>query len=148
MLQSLLRLLRPHRSVAEPAAPTLPTLPTTWPSLPAAGGDRTWQAMRRPVCESDIVLGQAARHWLRRLPSRQRPVRLAATLPRLANRLAWCWPDPHMTDLVLDDLLVDRRGGRCGFPSEIRRELEALRRFNQLVRIPAPSQSEYALRGH
>ena len=48
---------------------------------------------------------------------------------RVANRIAWCWADAALREQVLDDLLVDRRGGRLGFAPTIVRELQRLREF-------------------
>jgi hypothetical protein len=48
----------------------------------------------------------------------------------VANRLAWVWADEAMAAQVLDDLLVDRRGGRAGFPHWVTRELRRLQEFN------------------
>lgn len=93
--------------------------------------DNPWVVRRRPTRGSDLVLDSAARSWLRRLPAGRRPLKLCETHPRVANRLAWCWADAGLTDRVLTDLLIDRRGGRQGFSAEVVRELRQLRAFNQ-----------------
>lgn len=102
--------------VAEPALP---------PGVP----------QRRAPRIGDQALTGTARLWLRRLPSRRRPLRLCAAHPRVANRIAWCWGDPLLSAQVLDDLLVDRRGGRHGFAAPIVRELRRLREFNDQQRM-------------
>ena len=53
---------------------------------------------------------------------------LAKGLPHIVDRLAACWAAPFDVVDVLDDLLVDRRGGRRGFPADALAELLALRR--------------------
>ena len=73
------------------------------------------------------ALTGTARHWLRRLPPRRRPLRLCELHPRAVNRIAWCWADPCMTAQVLEDLLQDRRGGRQSFPAPALRKLQRLR---------------------
>jgi hypothetical protein len=93
-------------------------------------GRAHWAPLRRAPRECDNALNGTARHWLRGLPPRRRPLRLCETYPRVANRIAWCWADAALTEQVLDDLLTDRRGGRRGFPAPIARELQRLRAFN------------------
>jgi len=94
-----------------------------------------WMRQRRPPRACDSALTGTARRWLRQLPPRRRPLRLCADHPRLANRIAWCWSDPRLAEQVLDDLLVDRRGGRRGFAPAIVRELRRLREYNDQQRV-------------
>jgi hypothetical protein len=94
-----------------------------------------WSTRRRLPRGSDAALTGTARHWLRRLPPGRRPYRLCELYPRVANRIAWCWSDVAMAAQVLDDLLVDRRGGRQGFARPIVRELQRLQQFNEAQRI-------------
>ena len=54
---------------------------------------------------------------------------LLAKFPRIGNLLAVLWDDPNSTRRYLDDLLVDKRGNRQGFPLDILRELLALRAY-------------------
>ena len=60
-----------------------------------------------------------------------RPLELCNVYPRIANRLARCWGDVAQTHEVFNDLLVDRRGGRKGFPSPIASELLRLQAFHE-----------------
>jgi hypothetical protein len=89
-----------------------------------------WRDQRRAPRHNDESLTGTTRIWLRRLPASRRPLKLCIRYPRVANRLAWCWPDPVTTEQVLEDLLVDHRGGRRGFPRPIELELRRLRDFN------------------
>ena len=73
----------------------------------------------------------AAARWAVSLPVEVQPVALVQRLPRIANALARLWRDNIGLRLYLDDLLVDRRGGRRGFPSEIHNELLALREYRE-----------------
>ena len=57
------------------------------------------------------------------------PNALLAKFPRIANLLAVLWEDPNSLRRYLDDLLVDKRGNRQGFPLDILRELFALARL-------------------
>jgi len=94
-----------------------------------------WALQRRAPRECDAALTGTARRWLRQLPPRRRPLQLCITYPRVANRIAWCWNDVRLADQVLDDLLVDRRGGRRGFPMPVVRELRRLREYNDRQRV-------------
>ena len=105
------------------------------PQAEAAAEREHWLRARRPERECDRALTGTARQWLRRLPSRRRPLRLCLAHPRVVNRIAWCWNDPVLSAQVLDDLLHDRRGGRRGFAPVITRELQRLRQFNDQQRV-------------
>ncbi len=94
-----------------------------------------WHRVRRPEVARDFALTGTTRRWLQRLPARRRPYRLCTAYPRVANRIAWVWPDEAMTAQVLEDLLFDRRGGRSGFPHWVTRELRRLQEFNEQHRM-------------
>jgi hypothetical protein len=85
--------------------------------------------LRRAPRACDDALNGTSRAWLRQLPAGRRPLRLCERLPRLANRIAWCWADAALVDAVFDDLLTDRRGGRQGFPKAVVTELRRLRDY-------------------
>jgi hypothetical protein len=74
-----------------------------------------------------VVLGSHAVAWADGLPPELRPVELMRRYPRVANRLALCWADRILRHNALEDLLIDRRGGRQGFPARVREELVRLR---------------------
>jgi hypothetical protein len=100
-----------------------------------------WAPQRRAPRGSDEALTGTARHWLRQLPSRRRPIRLCQLYPRVANRIAWCWLDHEVTSQVFDDLLTDRRGGREGFPTPVVRELQRLSRYHAQQRLQADAEA-------
>ena len=52
--------------------------------------------------------------------------------PRIANLLAANWNEPIAFHGYMNNLLVDRRGGRQGFPSDIKNELIKLRTAYEL----------------
>ncbi len=89
----------------------------------------TWDDIRRPPRHADEALTGTARVWLRKLPPGRRPDRLCEQFPRLVNQIAWHWRDPAEAREVLEGLLVDRRGGRQGFPRPIVLELRRLRDY-------------------
>jgi len=89
----------------------------------------SWTPQRRAPRHTDRALTDVTRTWLHHLPLRRRPLRLAAQFPRVANRIALCWGEAALAEQVLADLLVDRRGGRRGFPVLVTRELQRLRDY-------------------
>lgn len=119
---------------AEPATPLSAPLPAP-DSLAAAQESNvpTHCAARRHALprEQDRWLSSQARQWLRRIPTRQRPLALCSMYPRLANRLAEAWDDPTQTEAVFDDLMIDHRGGRMGFAPLIASELMRLHRWHE-----------------
>ena len=88
-------------------------------------------SLRRPPCDADFVLALETDLWLLRLPPKVRPQALIEQFPRVANRVARDWPDAFLRDFCFEDLLVDRRGGRRGFPPEVRRDLVRLQKFSE-----------------
>lgn len=102
----------------------------SWLSADDTPDEARWLGQRRPWRHSDESLTGTARVWLRRLPAACRPLKLCTRYPRVANRIAWAWADPVLAESVLEDLLVDHRGGRRGFPRPIALELRRLRDFN------------------
>lgn len=88
-----------------------------------------WIGQRRPTQPSDRALSGQTIQWLLELPAAMRPKTLVDRFPRIANRLADSWPQRAEFRTLLEDLLVDRRGRRRGFPPEVAAELEALREF-------------------
>jgi hypothetical protein len=67
--------------------------------------------------------------WVSSLPVEIQPLTLLQKLPRIANRLARLWQDDEGLQIYFDDILVDRRGGRQGFPPDIRHEILVLREY-------------------
>ena len=76
----------------------------------------------------DKLLPRTA-EWMATLQVNFQPRELARQFPRIANAMATAWPDPVACEAYFDELLVDRRGQRKGFPPEILRELKELRRY-------------------
>ena len=65
--------------------------------------------------------------WVNDFPLERRPNLLLERYPHVANRLALCWADKALTNRLFEDLLVDKRGGRKGFPPQVSAELLRLR---------------------
>jgi hypothetical protein len=75
----------------------------------------------------DRALSRVASAWMLKLPINVRPLKTAESYPHVLNRLALCWNDPLLVERLYDELMVDRRGKRRGFPPAVARELLALR---------------------
>jgi hypothetical protein len=73
------------------------------------------------------LLDNAAVRLLEGLPADLRLVALRGHYPRLLNRIAAAWSDPRRFDRLIDELLIDDRPNRQGFPFEVVRELTELR---------------------
>ncbi len=89
--------------------------------------DEAKRLLRAPPSPRDTMLMALAKSWLNALPPAYQPHTLCVQYPRVANRLALCWNDKMLTEAVFDDLLLDRRGGRQGFPGPVHTELVKLR---------------------
>ena len=68
-----------------------------------------------------------AERWSAALPTTVRPDALIERFPRIANLLALQWSDANARAAYFDELLVDRRGHRQGFPPPVLDELLRLR---------------------
>jgi hypothetical protein len=67
--------------------------------------------------------------WIAKLPRDVQPMEMLRRFGRIANMLAMNWNDPELTFAYFDQLLVDRRGNRRGFPPEVISELVQLRSY-------------------
>lgn len=101
-------------------------------------------SMRRPggdgadtaTAERLSSLGQ---RWVKALPVAVRPLELCNRFPRIANRLALCWNYVDLVESVFNELLVDHRGGREGFPRPIANELLRLHAYHEArLRVDDP----------
>jgi len=92
-------------------------------------------APRRAEEPQDSRLSADTVTFLTSLDQTVRPYKLAVRFPRIANKLARVWRQPAQRDRYLDELLIDTRGNRQGFPLPILSELAALK---ELSRSAAP----------
>jgi hypothetical protein len=93
---------------------------TTAPTPPAK--DDKYVSMRSAASPQDLVLSAQTLSWLATLGANA-PAKLAQCHPRIVNKMALLWSEPPMMHTYLDDLLIDRRGDRRGFPLEILMEI-------------------------
>jgi hypothetical protein len=92
--------------------------------------------LRAPPTDGDRVMLSVTHVWLRRLPPRFHPKQLCRYHPHLANRLAACWGDRDRVEQFVDDLLIDRRGGRKGLSARVKTELLCVERFHSQQTTP------------
>lgn len=86
--------------------------------------------------ESDAMSAEAVL-WLHELPESVRPKKTCARFPRIVNRLASVWGNATACSGYFNELLLDRRGDRQGFPMEIAFELAALKNFFETAVHPS-----------
>lgn len=89
---------------------------------------KDWSGKRLPAAaQSNVELAPATFKWLASLPREARPNALARQYPRIVNRLAEIWKRPLQCERYIDDLMIDLRGGRQGFPPPVAAEIAALK---------------------
>ena len=98
-----------------------------------------WHVVRRANDAGDSTLNDRTFKWLAALHTDIRPMNTARQYARIVNRIADLWGHCEYTRQYFQSLLIDRRKGRKGFPSEVRRELEVLQQyyFEHLSGLPA-----------
>jgi len=99
------------------------------PTHAATANDAAKKYMRRPITGDDLGLCPEARAVLQSLDSHALPVHLACRFPRVMNQIARLWHRPAHLDIYFEDLLIDKRGGRQGFPFAVATELVALKDY-------------------
>src|SRR6266853_190054 len=75
--------------------------------------------------------------WLASVDQSARPIRLAASFPRIVNRMAKLWKTPREMDRYFEELLADTRGNRKGFALNILMELSTLKDHYQAKVYPS-----------
>ena len=89
--------------------------------------EAAFKAMRRAQENGETQLTTEAQALLSSLDEAVRPQELAARYPRIVNQIARQWRTPALMDRYFQDLLMDTRGNRQGFPLKIVMELSTLR---------------------
>ncbi|WP_052135226.1 hypothetical protein [Collimonas arenae] len=88
-----------------------------------------WEFLRRPQAHKDQDLLESTYQWYAKLPADIKPWELARYFPRVTNELAAIWARPTMCEQFLDQLLLDNRGNRKGFPEKVIREIMVLQHY-------------------
>lgn len=92
-------------------------------------------ARRRPQRANETLLPDTIR-WLAGLPGDVRPKQLPIEFPRICNELARHWTNARDCLAYLEDLVMDRRGGRTGFVFDIALEIAGLKDHYETVVHP------------
>jgi hypothetical protein len=106
--------------------------PASAPTDPDPGAARYGHLRKAAPVESLLPLTV---RWAAQLPEAVRPYALMRQYPRVANLLAAAATTRASLNGCLADLLIDRRGGRRGFPEEVAQDLLRLRTY--LERAPS-----------
>lgn len=106
-------------------------------SAKAVAGHVAGDPTNRAKQDAPDALDADAVVWLNELPDTVRPKRTCGRFPRIVNRLAVLWNNPERCSGYFDELLLDRRGDRQGFPMEIAFELAALKNFFETAVHPS-----------
>ena len=96
---------------------------------PAVVSSRSSDWTKRRMSEPANGLLKPTFAWASNLPVEIQPRTLLYRFPRIANLIAAMWQDTNSLRRYVDDLLVDKRGSRQGFPVEVLRELFQLRAY-------------------
>lgn len=97
-----------------------------------------WSELRQPEGPLSLSLTPATLKWLAYLPREVRPLELFHAYPRIANQLAALGNAAAVSTFV-GELLIDKRGGRQGFPGGVALELSRLQEYLlQLLQPSAP----------
>jgi hypothetical protein len=104
-----------------------PNAPAATLSRDARDELQDWSEVRK-ARPADYLL-PASQKWLEHLPHDVRPLALAMQFPRIVNLVAMQWHDRRACAEYFEELLIDRRGGRRGFPTDVQRELSRLRNY-------------------
>lgn len=86
--------------------------------------------------QAPAALNDVAAQWVGALPKRVQPVQTAERFPHIANALAGLWAKPRNCRAYFDELLLDHRGDRHGFPKAVASELAALKDYYDSVVHP------------
>jgi len=84
--------------------------------------------------------------WFNTLPRRVQPYSLCKLYPRIANQIAAKWMDMNASGAYFDELLVDRRRGRRGFPLDVLNDLCFLRDYHAAFRPDSNGRRDYETR--
>jgi hypothetical protein len=89
--------------------------------------EAAFKAMRRAQEGAEGQLTTEGQALLSSLDETVKPKELASRYPRIVNQIARQWRTPTQMDKYFQDLLMDTRGNRQGFPLKIVMELSTLR---------------------
>ena len=103
---------------------------------PSAPVQADYSKRRHQPEEDDLELSAAGQALLASIEEPARPKTLAASFPRIVNRMAKLWKMPREMDRYFEDLLADTRGNRQGFSLNILMELSTLKDYYKAKVFP------------
>jgi hypothetical protein len=86
--------------------------------------------------QNAIDLSPAASKWLTCLDEKVRPRHLPEQYPRIVNRMVELWQHPALMRTYFQELMVETRGNRAGFPDAVMVELGSLKHHYNRVLFP------------
>ena len=90
-----------------------------------SAGSHDWSHLRKAQPVENLL--PTSENWIDLLPPEAFPGALATHYPRIVNIIAMLWNDRVRCSAYFDELFIDRRGGRQGFPDVVQRDLSKLR---------------------
>jgi len=111
------------------------------PMKPNAAVQVDYSKRRHDPERDDLELSEAGLTWLASVDQSARPIRLAASFPRIVNRMAKLWKTPREMERYFEELLADTRGNRTGFALNILMELSTLKDFYK-AKVYPPAQRD------
>jgi hypothetical protein len=89
--------------------------------------------MSTPPAKPDVqTLSEHTKKWIEKLPPEAHPTQLGEKYPRLLNRISSLWRHPDELMEYLNELIVDTRGDRSGFPIAIVTELVNIKDYYEM----------------
>jgi len=116
---------RQHTGLVYAVAGPLDRIQRDGSAEPQAPVDFTRQRKALPI----VFLLPNTQKWLDALPSGVQPHALCKFYPRVANLIALMCTDKRALRVYFDELLVDRRRCRKGFPRDVFNDLRVLRDY-------------------
>ena len=89
----------------------------------------------------ETSINAKAEAWIAKLPDDMRPKVTIEKYPRIVNKMAALWNHPDDFMLYVDDLLVDLRGKRAGFPLAVVMELATIKDHYEMKVHPERSKA-------
>jgi hypothetical protein len=108
----------------------VPTM-TTADDPKSAKREEQFKHLRRAPEKDDCELNAQGQALLASIDLGYRPEALAQLFPRIVNRMAELWKQPAQIERYFEELLIDHRGNRNGFPLKVLIDLSTLKGYYQ-----------------
>jgi hypothetical protein len=102
---------------------------------------KLYEQLRKAPTSTDRELTPEAKQFIASLDLSVRPIETAKQFPRIVNRIASLWKKPFLMDGYFEDLLIDKRGNRQGFPLRIAGEITALQAHYSTIVSPKTTET-------